>query len=104
MSKSNYDHLKDLLKGTVIEDEALEFLEAMQEGYTDEIKELKKELDDLKAEEHDMDGYDAIDLGLNTMYIKLEKGNLRIQSQLEAWVNQVKKQNCAGMEMAGSLF
>lgn len=123
MSKSNYDHLRDILQdlkdnqwgvdpanGQI--EEALEFLENIEQDQLDKIEQLSTELDDAKQEinsaKEDLDDtmkdYHTIDLGLDTMYVKLEKGNLRITSQLEAWVNQVKKQNCAGVEMTESLF
>lgn len=71
----------------------------------DKIKQLKEDNSDLKTQLDDCNSNDPqnqeyiVDLGLDTLFYSLEKGNLKVQMQLEHWINQVKKQNCAGVEI-----
>lgn len=84
--KTNEQYLRELIKDN---DEAIEFLDAM-------IKDHKKECEGLEDDEilqekindleEELEGYTTVDLGLDTLHYKLERGNLHIQSQLESFI------------------
>lgn len=89
--KSNMEYLKELIEGN---DEALEFLEAIENEHTDEVDDLKsqikdkdKEISDLKSdledakEEADMSYFEVIDCGIGT--IEYSTDNLKLQSIME---------------------
>lgn len=99
MSKTNFDYLRELCVDNV---EALEFIDAIEES----AKELNTELDDLKADverkENELDDRvetQSVDLGLCELHYKLDPCNIRIKAQFETWINQVKKQNVAGVQL-----
>lgn len=109
---NNIEHLRSIIKhyaSTGIDTtEAEEFIDAVEDEYNDKVAgleaendTLQTELDDLKDQEDQEDQEETISvfLGLDTLHYRLEQGNLRIQQQLEAWINNIKKQNCAGVEM-----
>lgn len=87
--KTNEQYLRELIAHY---DEAIEFLDAMLEDHkkecegleTDEI--LQEQINDL---EEKLDGYTTVDLGLDTLHYKLEKGNLRIKEKLESMLRRV---------------
>lgn len=102
MNKSNYDHLRELCADHANYDEIFEFIEAAENEYGDKLQELKhakKEIKDFEDEQEETIDMEVVNLGLDTLHYGLENGNLKITSQLETWINQVKKQNCAGVEM-----
>lgn len=85
--KTNEQYLRELIKDN---DEAIEFLDALMEEKNDRIYELKEaceandsEISELKEE---LTGYLSVNLGLDTLQYKLERGNLHIQSQLEQFI------------------
>jgi len=87
--KSNMDYLKELIEDN---DEALEFLEAMEKEHTEEVDGLKDELvdkdeeiSDLKSElseaAEEVEDYEDIDCGIGV--IKYKTDNLKLQSIME---------------------
>ena len=109
-TKSNIDHIRDIIGKSEFENpattELYEFLDAVEEEITDmgdEIKKLEEEVSEKESEIGDLEyKIDQLDdqefgievfLGLDTLRYELRKGNLKIQSQLEHWINQVQKQN-----------
>lgn len=95
-------HLRELCADHANYDEIFEFIEAAENEYGDKLQELKhakKEIKDFEDEQEETIDMEVVNLGLDTLHYGLENGNLKITSQLETWINQVKKQNCAGVEM-----
>jgi len=103
MEKSNIEHLKDIIgnfKSTHLLDttEAEEFLDSIE----DDIKEMDAEIISLKADVMELEDADddkeEIELvnsdfvGLDTLNWSLEKGNLRVQQQVENFVLSLKNQ------------
>lgn len=99
--KSNAQHLKDLLtimKGILPKEgeEAMEFLEAIEEEIIDkgdEIRKLTREIDEL---EEDDDSEEASpsnesDLGLDTLRWELVNGNIVIDGLMESFIESVQK-------------
>lgn len=89
--KSNMDYLKEFIEGN---EEALEFLEAIENEHTDEVDDLKtqledkdEEISDLKSdledakEEADRSYFEVIDCGIGT--IEYSTDNLKLQSIME---------------------
>lgn len=103
--KSNADHLRELINSdSYSKEEALEFIAAMEEELTDEkqeVKDLKEEKDLLQEEIDNQPALTKVFLGLDTLHYHLEQGNLRIQLQLEDFLNQIKSTNGAGVLMPG---
>lgn len=110
MAKTNIEHLREILGKTEFESpltqEAIEFLNAIEEEQSDledeiknlkeEVREKESEIDDLEEKIEEMDDEEfgsAVFLGLDTIRYELENGNLKIQSQFEHWCEQVQKQN-----------
>lgn len=91
-TKSNADHLRELINSdSYSKDEALEFIQAMEE----ELKVAESDNKSLVEELDSRPETTAVFLGLDTLHYRLDKGNLRIQNQLEEWVSEVKQQNVA---------
>lgn len=110
MAKSNIDHIRDIIGKSEFESplaiELYEFLDAVEEEITDlndEVKTLKKENSDFESEltevkEKNEELEDAemdneVFLGLDTLRYELVDGNLKIQMQIEHWIEQVQRQN-----------
>lgn len=90
-NKSNIDFLRDTLNGMELEktDEALEWADAVEEELIemkDKISSQETEISDLqsKLEEANENLPTSIDLGLDTIHFRLEKGNLIIRQRLQA--------------------
>lgn len=103
--KSNTEHLKDLLHkwhNTEMPadiSEAIEFIDAIedeQENLKEELSNAELDLENLQTPD-DSIGLTSVFLGLDTLHYRLEQGNLKIASQLENWINNIKEQNCAGV-------
>lgn len=97
---TNVEHLKSILSKYELEntEEALEFLEAIENevgDLSDQLKVKQEECDDLTSHlssfEDDFDNSDFV--GLDTIRWKLDKGNLAIQQKMEYFIQQLKKQN-----------
>lgn len=96
---NNTQALRSLLKGYSIEDEAVEFLDAIDEEFDDNRSEainLSQQIEELenKAEqlEDELSGCEThIIAGMDTIYIKLDQGNLEIQSRVDTFVERLKK-------------
>jgi len=97
-AKTNIEHLRDLLNDFKAIDsekgeEAIEFLETIH----DEIIKKDQEISDLEMIEEPDDRepeYDNSDfVGLDTINWKLDNGNLKIQQQMESFVQRLKKEN-----------
>lgn len=98
---SNIDHLRDIINGFKVIDsekgqEALEFLEAVEK----EIKEKDDEISDLEMMEEPNDPedkepeYDNSDfVGLDTLNWSLDSGNLKIQQQVESFIQRLQREN-----------
>lgn len=98
-TKSNIDHIRDIIGKSQFENpisaELYEFLDAAEEEISDleqEVKELKKENEAWEAKADDGFG-ESVYLGLDTLNYELQNGNLKIQIQLDHWIEQVQKQN-----------
>lgn len=102
---TNADALRKIIQaadGLIDAEEALEFIDAMEEEITDlkdevstletTVSENESEIENLKDNEE----YEEINLGLDTLHYRLEKDNLKIKMQIDHWIAQVKKQNCVG--------
>jgi hypothetical protein len=98
--KTNIEHLRDLINGFKVIDsekgeEALEFLDAIQE----EMYKKDKEIEDLEMMEEPNDTekepeYDNSDfVGLDTLNWSLDGGNLKIQQQVESFIERLKREN-----------
>lgn len=84
--KTNEQYLREIIAH---DDEAIEFLDALMEEYKNKLKddnedsevtELQEKIDELQEQ---LDLYQSVDLGLDTLHYRLEHGNLRIQEKLE---------------------
>lgn len=111
--KTNVEFLRGILEELGKEDmgtdyridkmnQGFEFVDAVEEELKDivdlgdDIKKLEEEKRDLESqitEMKDNPDTEKIFLGLDTLHYRLEKGNLKIQMQLEHWAEQVQKQN-----------
>lgn len=111
--KSNVEYLRAILEELGKEDMGDEYrTEKMNEGFEfvdeiegdlkdidnlgDDIKKLEEENRSLESELSEMEDNpheEEVFLGLDTLYYRLEKGNLKIQMQLEHWCELVRKQN-----------
>lgn len=97
--KSNIDHLRDIIKRMVHTDkeEALEFLDAIEEEYKDMVPKTEdpdeEEEDDLEEEEREPKYAHADYVMLDTVYWKLENRNIKIEMQMEAFIEGLKKEN-----------
>lgn len=107
--KTNIDFLRDIIKELAYVDsekgkEGLEFLDAIDQEMNDSanedaereleiaeerIEELEGELDELK-EKPDTDEYFV---GLDTIYIGYQHGNLKIQQQVESFIERLQREN-----------
>lgn len=96
---NNIEALRSLLKGELLEDEANEFLDALKEEFEekeDKIEELEKEIGELEEsiedKDDELDGYEEhVIAGLDTIYIKLDQGNMEIQSRVDTFIERLKK-------------
>ena len=104
--KSNIDYLRDLCEGN---DEALEFIGAVEEEQTElesglkesdkEVLRLEYELrdreDKLEDAESKLDGaitdYETINLGLDTIHFTFESGNLLIRQEFDVMMQKLCK-------------
>lgn len=92
---NNIEALRKLIVDTPQAEEAEEFLDAIQD-------ELREADDDIKTLEHnireleqpDEDPFKSCNLGLDTLEYRLKHGNLKVQMQLEHWMQQMQKVNC----------
>lgn len=83
--KTNEEYLRELIAH---DDEAIEFLDALIKEYKGQAEpETGSEVDDLKDEIDELRGnlseFTVVDLGLDILHYKLEKGNLRMHDKLE---------------------
>lgn len=100
-NKTNTDHLRELINSdSYSKEEALEFILAIEDELSECEQELKDEKDDcdrLEADNEELQesvsNHTSIFLGLDTLHYRLEKGNLKIQQQLENWIDRIKEQN-----------
>lgn len=100
MAKNNIDALRDILKEFESHDpqkakQADKFVLSMRE----DIKTMGAEIKRLKDFDGDETGpnYDNSDfVGLDTLHWSLDSGNLKIQSQMENFIEQLKSENCVG--------
>lgn len=115
--KTNIEYLRDILKelgqvAPTLAAEAEEFLDAYvsETGEGDgceRCKDLEEEIEELKKEKNDKNEEIASleneveqlkcevnvdNIGLDVIKWELEKGNLQIQSQMEAFVEQLRRQ------------
>jgi hypothetical protein len=97
--KTNVEHLRDLINGFKVIDsekgeEAIEFLDAIQ----NEMKKKDKKIADLELIEEPNDKepeYDNSDfVGLDTLNWSLDGGNLKIQQQVESFIQRLQRENC----------
>lgn len=100
--KTNIDFLREIIDGFKAIDlekgeEALEFLNAIQNEFWEkgeQISELQ-----LAAKEEDEDDekdpeYDNSDfVGLDTLSWKLDNGNIKIQQQMESFIQRLQREN-----------
>lgn len=99
---SNIQHLRDIITGFDIVDteEALEFLDSIEderEVADSRIKELENDVKELESDAGDEDFKNEDFVGLDTISWSLKNGNLKIQSQIETFIAALKKQNSAGI-------
>jgi hypothetical protein len=94
--KTNIDFLRDLINGFKVIDfekgeEAIEFLDAIQ----NELWEAGEEISELKSKVTEKDPeYDNSDfVGLDTIHWKLDSGNLKIQQQMESFIQRLEREN-----------
>lgn len=101
--KSNIQHLRDILKEIEKDDigeearnkkfeEAFEFIDAMEEELKDakeKESELEKELESANSEI--LLEYNEENLGLDTFYWKLKNGNLKLEGEVESFVQRLKR-------------
>ena len=101
--KTNVEYLRDILKelgqvAPTLAAEAEEFLEAYvsETGEGDDCercKDLQEEIISLENEVDQLKCEVSVDnIGLDVIKWELEKGNLQIQSQMEAFVEQLRRQ------------
>ena len=115
--KTNIEYLRDILKelgqvAPTLVAEAEEFLDAyvseiMEGDDCERCKDLEKEIEELEKEKNDNDEevtslkneverlecvVNVDNIGLDVIKWELEKGNLQIQSQMEAFVEQLRRQ------------
>lgn len=101
--KNNIDFLREIIKGfTVIDsekaEEAIEFLDAIQNEFWEkgeQIAELKLAAKENEQDDNENDQeYDNSDfVGLDTLNWKLDNGNLKIQQQMESFVQRLQREN-----------
>lgn len=73
----------------------------------DKIKKLEDEADDRDQSDDDDENvtYDNSDfVGLDTINWSLDKGNLKVEQQMEAFIESLRKQNCVGVPFGTPLF
>jgi len=91
---TNIEHLRDILKKMELEktDEALEFLGAIEEEVKDKgikIESQGEYIRELELQLEEEPEWETIDLGLDELHFKLEKGNMVIKSKLERALNAI---------------
>lgn len=93
-TKSNADHLRELINSdSYSKDEAMEFIQAMEEELKETEQSLKEEetareqAEDELAEQPELT---KVFLGLDTIHYYLENKNLRVTEQLESSFNSIK--------------
>lgn len=108
--KTNIEHLRDIINGFKVIDsekgeEALEFVDAIENelqdcgGDTDNEKELEKaeerieELEDEIRELKETPSTEEYFVGLDTVYIGYQNGNLKIQQQVESFIQRLQREN-----------
>lgn len=108
MAKTNIKHLREIIE---IHPEATEFLNAVEQELSDanddardwekqchsfesdcddkdkEIERLESEIENLQVSDNQSF------VGLDTIYWRLESGNLKIQTQVENFITALQKQN-----------
>lgn len=109
--KSNIEYLKDIIvifkaQNPAQGEEAFEFLEAIEEDLIDkedEIIKLGREIDELEKMNHE--AFENIDfVGLDTINWSLDKRNIKIEQQMETFIESLRKQNCVGVMEGTPLF
>ena len=104
--KTNIQCLRSIIKELTVsnaakEEEANEFLDAIEQELKevddkdDEITSLESKLDESAAEirelEEEADLANVEELGLDTLRWELDNGNLRIQQEMENFIDVLKK-------------
>jgi len=99
--EENIKHLKDILKAFELDDtsEAMEFLDAIRDNaweMNETITDQKRQIEEIenKEDEDYVDTANSDDVGLDTIHWELANGNLKIQMQMEKFIETLKKQNC----------
>lgn len=95
--QQNIKHLKDVLAKPESHpnEEALEFLEAIEEDVRDlqeEANVAKQELKNFEDEDEEQENKDFV--GLDTIKWELVNGNLKVQMQMEKFIESLRQQNC----------
>ena len=100
---TNIEAFRNLVNNSLLPDpELLKLVDAIEkeiESKASRIESLEEEVSDLEKELELEPEWDTVELGLDTLDYKFEKNNLKIKLQFEHWVNLVKAQNGAGVQM-----
>lgn len=105
--KSNIEFLRDILDENLLADEAFEFLDALEKELNDqkdEIETLEGNISDLETEikeiEDEGEKLQAVTIGaLDTVYYRLENGNLMLLQKVEAFLGRLKSHYVPGSVM-----